>query len=76
MKGFDDFPTHRKVEIIFQQAEFINGIDYNHYTFMLYQLDAFFFEVRYDRPLNEIIEMKIAEQNFLHLYCPTLCELL
>ena len=75
MKGFDDFPPYRKVDIIIKQAEFVSIIDHNNYTFMLYRLDTSFIEVRYDKYLDEVIEIKLVEDNYLHLYCPTLCEL-
>ena len=75
MKDFDTLSKRRKAEIVFQQASYIGSLSYYDQTLMLYQLDSIFFEVWYDQRENEIIEILLANNKRLHIYCPTLSEL-
>ena len=72
MKGFDEFPMYKKADIVLQNAEYIGSFSSHKQKFMLYRIDAFFFEVCFDKYKYDIQEILLADRDRLHLYCPQL----
>ena len=75
MNGFDELPMHKKIDIVLYNADYIGSVSTHKQKFMLYRIDAFFFEVRLDKYKYDILEILMADNNRLHLYCPALGEL-
>ena len=72
MKGFDELPIYKKADIVLQNAEYIGSFSSHKQKFMLYRIDAFFFEVCFDRYKYYIL---LVDKYKLHLYCPQIEEL-
>lgn len=75
MKSFNSLPIYLKSEIVFNDAQYVNGIAYHHFTAALYALDGQFFEVFYSPYTNSIKNISLADYNRLHLYCPQIEEM-